>query len=208
MKRATVIFVELPERLWTTWPQDRPFAALAGDAMSCERRIRKGVNLGRERARYTQLCSWIELSALQLLHEGKVQHSFDLSDMAADTTVPLYLSLIECLQTYPDLLPALRKHRTFWEVVLSWFEPRQREQEGASRPHPLGKTFFPPGAAVHEQQEAFNRITPKRLKAIAPELPDDQLTPFADLARRKAAFYRAAHGRRSGVVEILATRPS
>ena len=208
MKRAIVIFVELPEQLWGTWPQDRSFAALAGDAMSSERRMRKGVNLGRERARYTQLCSWIELSALDLLRAGKIRHSLSLTDANGEAPVSLYLSLIECLQTYPDLLPKLRKHRSFWELLLFWLLRRKKGQEDASRPHPLGKTFYPPGTPVAEQEEIFERITVKRLKAIAPDLPDEKLTPLAEVAKKKAAFYHAALGRRSGIVEVLATLPA
>lgn len=208
MRQATLILIEVPPDLWKSWPVDRPFEQLAGDATSSERRINKGVATGRERARYTQLCDWIELSALRLLREGRIKHSLKWSDAEGEASVGKYLRLIELLQTHPALRANLRVPLTLWDRIVAFFIRRPVDGEGKStRDNPVGKSFYPPGMPVSEQQGVYSLINPKRLKAIAPQIAEEERLPYVTLAREKANFCRAASRRGSAVVEVLATQP-
>lgn len=207
MKRTSLILIELPPDIWSALPKDRPFKELAGDAQSSERRIKKNVNPGRERARYTQLCDWIELSALKLVREETIKHSVTWADGNDEDRVGRYLRLIECLQTNPALLTTLQKPVGIWDRIVSFFRRKVNVATDGVRENPLGKSFYPPGPAVLEQQVVFGRITPARLQAVAPELAHEDLKAYGQLAREKAEFCSGAAKRGSAVVEVLAALP-
>ena len=66
--RISLIAVPLP--VWQAVPNDRPLAELVKDAAGAERRIRKQSNAHRELVRYTQLCTYIETVALELVRRS------------------------------------------------------------------------------------------------------------------------------------------
>lgn len=209
MKRTSLTFIEIPPAVWTKVPADRPFSELAKDAMSSERRIKKNVNVGRERARYTQLCDWIELAASNLVREGQLKSTLVWSDTSNAGRVAAYLRLVECLQTHPTLTEALHRKRSFWEWVMGFFRKAKAVEAADNvRQSPLGKSFYPPGRHVEEQVAVFSRITPGRLKELAADLPDNALKEFEALSRAKASFCGAAMRRGSAVVEVLASLPT
>ncbi len=109
MKAAMLVMVEIPQDLWSTFPAQRSLNSLSTDAVGNERRIRKGVAAGRERARYTQLCNWIEATTLSLQHDGRAAASLIWQDGTASRTVAAYVQLVEFLQEHADLFGILNK---------------------------------------------------------------------------------------------------
>lgn len=86
-------------RVWESWPEDRPLVELSKDALDMERRIQKGVNLDKERTRYTQICTRIESLAMMLATDKKATchiHWPGASDY--DRRASSYLHLIETFQ--------------------------------------------------------------------------------------------------------------
>jgi len=184
------------------------------------------VNLGRERGPYTQLCSWIEISAIQLLHAGKIENTRIMTDSSEKQEAGDYLRLIEALQVHPDLKASLQAGartesssrwlfliKSLFARVFEWLrnlghhKPSMPAAAPSARPQPVGKSFYPPGDAVTEQYSIFAAVTLERLQSLAPSIPAEQMAPYVELAQRKAEFYRDAHGRQSGVIEVLATVP-
>ncbi len=92
-----VHLIGVPEQIWRSWPDERKLADLAGDALGMERRIRKGVNVVKERARYTQICHRIEHLALELAQNGKApKFLFWPGGVAGDERASCYTVLLEC----------------------------------------------------------------------------------------------------------------
>lgn len=206
MKGAKLTLIEVPKEIWATWPEDRPFSALAADALGCERRIEKDVNVGRERARYTQICAWMELAAEQGFSKRMLRRGLYLIDDHTRHSLTNYLAIIEMLQARKDLHDLLTQHRTFWEFVRALFGRDNRVV--SMRSTPLGKTFYPPGDPVLEQSVLLGGVTAKRVKALAPTMSPLQVKVLSTVAARKARFYRGAHKRGSAVLEVLANLPT
>ena len=225
MTAAALSLIEIPIKLWDKVPTDRPFRSLAADALASERRFLKGVDLGRERGRYTQLCEWIEQSALKLLHDWDAPHNHTWCDSACGTEATDYLRLLAVLQATPDLADQCKRRgsgirwgmRRLVRLLPALFTAAAATDPGEGargstpafvRRQPIGKSFYPPGDPVAQQQAIYAWVTTERLRSLVPEADLGALTACAALAGRKAEFYRGAHRRGSGVVEVLALAPS
>lgn len=199
MKFLSLAFIELKPDIWNKAPVDRPFSALAADALGSERRIRKGVNLGRERSRYTQLCNWIELSAAKLLFSGNASGSLVLSDSSKSQPASDYLRLIEVLRS--------TAHPSNRHGDSSSHATEQTQSTETKRPQPIGMSFYPPGDCVAEQVSIFATLSVEMLQSLIPSPNMGMLTPFMTPAKQKAEFYERAQKRKSGVVEVLMDLP-
>jgi len=87
-------FIAVPPRFWSAWPKDRPLTLLAEDARGIERRIRKAVNLRRERTRYRLLCNQIESLAQELAASGEKI----LTGCWVGRAAEMYIDFVENLQ--------------------------------------------------------------------------------------------------------------
>lgn len=220
MNGVQIQIVTVPLGTWESWPTDRSLRALAQDAVACERRIAKRVNVSKERLRYTLLCSQIESLAVRLLSEGVVAHSWTLATDTAGTEWGwAYLRFMEFLQSLdPSEVSAAttnalaHQSRGFWAwlwAFLRWlFGPGttaegDSEDQRAIRAQPIGKSFYPPGFAVREQRRLFEGLTSETIRGVLRECPEEHLGLFASLAKEKAAFYRKAERNRAAVVEVV-----
>lgn len=234
MKPAIVQIVRVPPSVWNSVPVERPLASVCRDVEASQRRIRKGVDLARERARYIQLCGWIEETVLNLIAAHKATAILILN---RDDT-ERYLLLIETLQTAPSLLRRIRTVRrqtTLLTVIGAWvrawvaFDMKERRRRRlvaalltrewknpaplASAPPekdpplPLGRGFFSPGGEVEFQARLFRSLSLTRLAAMLPKMSPDDLALVAEMAAKRADLFAAAARSGSGVVEVLSAAP-
>lgn len=144
--------ITLPAAVWTRLPQDRPLAALAADALGSARRIRKGSNARRERVRFTQLCSYIESAALELLRQSGTSAAplagllaLHWQDAGADGRVSAYLDLTERLASQElEALPSPGVWRCCWHFAGAVF----------ANLHPAWLALLP----RRDAREAWSRI--------------------------------------------------
>ncbi len=194
-----VNLIAVPATVWQGFPKARPLAELAKDAAGATRRIRKQTNARQEIVRFTQLCTYIETVALELLRRTREKRPPDKPN-------PVRLRGIRSVEwsdglangnpatAYVRLVEGLRAHHG----------SREPSPEGESgRANAIGQTIFPPGADVSEQRRIFEALYVPVLERIFPELPDSARTTLALLAAQKAALYRAAEASGSAVVEVV-----
>ena len=73
MLPVDIYFVAVPGETWSSWPPERALMHLANDAIGIERRIRKGVDVVRERVRYRMLSESIESLALEAFRSKRAR---------------------------------------------------------------------------------------------------------------------------------------
>lgn len=181
-----VQLIAIPRKIWEAWPEDRQLMHLANDALGIERRIQKGVDVVKERKRYKQLCDWIETKAIEAAHEHGAK-SLQLGGPDA----PAYAELIE----------RLREN----DRVRTTFAGKRGAGDAAARVsrEALGKTIFPPGEAVSDQRQVFERLSSDLSGKDLPEVNAKQRTIWMALAAAKAKFYKHAESTGSAVIEVL-----
>lgn len=224
MNNIEVHLVAIPARLWASWPTDRALALLAQDALGIERRIDKGVNVRKERARYTLLCNQIESLALRLVRSRKVTRCVVWTASAVgEKKAATYLQLIEALREHdighlleiasaivasrkPSLLQQLAQLlQHVWRAFRHAEPPAQRREDELryARKQPLGKSFYPPGRAVTQQREIFDGITEASIAALFPNCSTLTAQAFEHVAQEKARFYRHADRDGAAIVEVI-----
>lgn len=253
MNDSQVHFVSIPRAIWNTKPADRPLVELAKDALAAERRIYKGVNLDKERPRYTQICNRIESVAMGLVQKGQAgcMSLHGVSDGYAPTLI--YLHLIGALQTAESddvnqivkvrerseslktrvqafltvLLHELRQdlfllwratpdaRRARQQIAVAFYrlvsdqaarqidKASQLSTLGYDRVRPIGKSFYPPGAAVAQQRLFFEHLRADTLTKYQQYLHGIALHHCLQVARDKADFYLLAEREGNAVVEVV-----
>jgi len=188
-----VQLVAIPPKVWNSWPPDRQLVHLANDALGIERRIQKGVDVVKERVRYRQLCDWIEAKALEAGQGlGGKAWRFETDAKSGQPSANDYMRLVELLASS--------------QMARQTFAAQRAKTSSATKVSReiVGKTVYPPGAAVTEQRQLFEQLASGLVDKLFPQVAGSERKAWAEAAKFKAAAYREAEAMRAGMIEVVA----